>query len=383
MPTTAPVSTYSTTGTTSAVFVPRETTAKVIGPGDGYFFIQIKSAQAAFTGHFWERVRSLIVTSQVAINHPALGAEPVQAIRRSIEVVRNRAEQLGMSPNLVRLVPAAMSSVSVSVEFVLDKENRLAALSGLINSDAFLTAVSLAPAAAATARTIGALSQKLMESFMKAEERQPILQFAGDLNIAGGLKEGYYVILGTRDDNNPLPRPMPVLEIRNDALLADGKEITQLSYVVLDVRCVSARTRSLNDGAAWDERLRQAEAAASHVSNNPAASADERKEAWQACLKSLQEAQILLRADPSYLQAEAASIIKSAYADCYAQVFGTHATRASVGTGRVTERAQGDLPADRLLLSINPEENLGESLDAYAEEVAESRRVLRQFSNLS
>jgi hypothetical protein len=368
---------YKSTGTTSPIYLPRGGEPKAIKPGEGYFFVHIKGAQAAFAGPIWERVKRLIVTSQVSLNHSALGTESLRAIQRSIAVKKNRAEQLGMSPNLIKLVPATMAHVSISIEFILDKENRLAALGGLINDDAFLTAVSLAPGAAMVARTVGGLSQKLLQTFIRAEEREPILQFSGDFNITDGLRDGYYVILGTRDENNPLPRPLPELGVKDGLLVADGEEVSQLSYVILDVRCVDARTRDLNDGAAWDSKLQQAEALTMSIANNPLASEDDRRQAWLACLSLLKDAQILLSSDANYLKREAHDIIKAAFASCSTQILGGGgplATRGSEGAAHVKPEA---LLPGRNLLGIPPDENLGQTLDRYAEEVAEARRVLR------
>lgn len=368
---------YKPTGTTTPIYLPRDTSPKLIQPGEGYFFVQVKSAQAAFTGSVWEKIKRLIVTSQVSLNHPSLGIESLRAIQRSISVQKNQAEQLGMSPNIIKLVPATMPHVSISIEFILDKENNLAALGGLINDDAFLTAISLAPGAAIVARTIGSLSQKLLQTFMKPEERAPILQFSGDFNVANGLPEGYYIILGTRDADNPLPNPLPKFEISSASLLADGQQVTQLSYVVFDVRYVAARTRSLNEGAAWDTKLSQAEGIATGVAHNPFATDDERKQAWQVCLGILKEAQILLSADPNYLSREAQSIITAAYATCRSQIIDGEASRGTATSTTKAVRSQTDVPAEREFLSIAPDENLEESLNQYAEQVAESRRILR------
>lgn len=369
--------TYVPTGTTSPIYIPRGPEPKTIRPGEAYFFIQVKNAQAAFTGPFWEGVNSMIVTSQVNLNHPILGNEPIRAIQRSISVKKERAEQLGMSPNLVKLVPATMSNVSLSIDFVLDKENHLASLAGLINDDAFLSAISLAPGAAAVARTVGTLSQKLLQTFLKPEEREPILSFGGDLNIADGLPDGYYVVFGTRDEKNPLPNPMPKLEVRSDTLLADDKPITQLSYVLMEVRGLSARTRDLNDGAVWSEKLRQAEGAALRVKGNPLVSDDERKQAWQECLNTLKEAQLLLLADPNYLNTEASNIIKAAYTNCYKDVYGVEQSRSAFVVPKGAEVQQPDLRASRSVLGIDQGENIEAALDKYAEDVIETRRALK------
>jgi hypothetical protein len=182
-------------GTSSPIYVPREADGNTIRPGQDYFLVQILGAQASFTGSIWERAKRLIVISQVNLNHSILGDEALRALQRSREVRKDHAEQLGLRPNLIELVPAVMPSVSISVEFILDKENRLATLSGLINDDSFLASVSLAPGAATVARTVGSLAQKVIQSFVPAEEREPLLQFNGDFNLAvEGLRDGYYVI---------------------------------------------------------------------------------------------------------------------------------------------------------------------------------------------
>jgi hypothetical protein len=369
-----PLKQYTTTGTTPLIYLPEDAPRRTISPGKGYFFVQIVGAQAAFSGSIWERVRALIVTSQVNLNHPALGNEPVSALRRSIEVRPNRAEQLGMSPNLIKLVPATMSNVNISIEFILDRENQLVKLSGLINSDVFMSAISLAPGAVTTARTIGALSQKLLETFIRAEERRPILQFGGDLNIAAGVEEGYYVILGSRDEKNPLPRPLPKLAVHNGFLYADAQQVTQLSYVIIEVRSIEARTRDLNDGSPWEAKIVEAENTASKVGNNPLVKAEQRMSAWEDCLTALQEAQTLLGADPNYIREEANVIIKVAYAECYSRAFGVLPARGSVVLQDVERAIEVAPHCDRL--GIPPGEDIERLLDEYAEQVARSRQIL-------
>jgi hypothetical protein len=356
--------------------------AETVRPGETYFVVKVLSAQAAFHGSLWERIVRLVVTSQVKLNHPVLGPEPLRAIQRSRKVGRRRAEQLGLSPNLINLVPATMDHISISIEFVLDKENRLAILGGLINDDTFLSAISLGPGATMVARTISGVSQKILQTFLKPEERQPILQFAGDFNIATGeLRDGWYVILGTRDEQQPLPRPMPRLEVTDSNLLADGKPITRWSYVILDVRCTEARTRDLNGGAAWDVRLREAEASAQEMASDPFAEEGKKRQTWDKCTKAIKEAQVLLRADPNYLYREAQDIIKVTYTQCRQRIFGEEVSRGL----RVFESVslmQPDLLAERSLLDIPPEEHLNVSLDRYAEQVTQARRIIREAAIL-
>lgn len=369
---------YAMTGTTSPIFLPRGEDITAVRPGLDYFFVQIYSAQAAFNGPVWERVKNLIVATKVHINHPVLGQEGMRAIQRTREVRREHAEHLGLRPNLIGLVPAIMPDISISIEFILDKENSLRGLSGLINSDSFLAMVSLAPGAALVAKTISGLAGKIIETFVPAEERQPILQFSGEFNLADeGLKDGYYVILGTRDDRNPLPNPLPKFLIQDGELLADNQIITQLSYVVMDVHRTTARTRALNDNAPWEAKLREAEDEARRFVHDTLASDKEKKSAWEKCRNLLKEAQTLLRNDINYHRIEAEYIIKASFTQCAKDLN----IRPDSRGGGIVKASRGswqpDMRAERSFLDISLDENLDATLDLYAEQVAESRRVFK------
>src|SRR5262245_38582427 len=108
---------YQPTGTTSPIYIARDNSPKTILPGESYFFVQITGRQGAFTGSIREHIKRLIVTAQVSLNQAALGADAIHAIQRSIVVQKNQAEQLGMSPNIIKPVPATMPYVSISIEF--------------------------------------------------------------------------------------------------------------------------------------------------------------------------------------------------------------------------------------------------------------------------
>ncbi len=369
---------YAVTGVTPPIYVASDGAAKVIAPGEGYFVLRIRSAQAAFRGTIWERVKSLVVTSQISVHHQGLGAEPVRTLQKSIPVERNRAEQLGLRQDLIHLTPAVMPGFSVSIDFILDTENRLAVLADLINNNTFWTAVSLAPATVAAAKTVGAISQKLIQTLLRPGEGQAILRFSGDFQIVGGLREGCYVILGSRDESNPLPQPPFDLELREETLFLQGERVTQLSYVVLEVICVSVRGRASNDGAAWDTKLRQAEAIAATVAGNPLIEAAERTQSWKNCFAFLKEAQTLLVAEPNYLASEARDIIKAAFAYCSKEIFNPETSRnarmPAAGEGSVAV----EMRAGREQLQIAAGEDLAETVGRYADQVASSRRHLRQ-----
>lgn len=375
---------YATIGTTQPIFIPNNDDPKPVRPGRDYFLVQILNAQASFTGSIWQHVERLLVMSQVNINHPIIGNESLRAIQRSREVRKERAEQLGLSPNLVTLIPASMTHFSVSLEFVLDKKNRMHALSSLINDDSFLATVSLAPGAVMVAKTVGGLAQKVITTFIPAQEREEILKFNGDFNLAAkNLYEGYYVILGTRDEKNPIPNPIPKLDIQDGELLANGERVTQLSYVILDVRRTEARTRDLNEGAQWEGKLREAEDEAQRVKDDPFTTDEERKQTWDKCKNLLQEAQILLRSDLNFHRHEASCIIKAAFLQCSDALNISQESQPAGGIIKASRYGwQPDIMADRSFLDISPEEDLKADNDDYAKKVATSRALLQGlFSN--
>jgi hypothetical protein len=364
------------TGTTSPIFVPCAPNPKAVRAGKDYFLVKFYSGQVAFHGPFWQKAKQLVISSQVNLNHPSLGSEGLRAIQRARAVSKDRAEQLGLSPNLIKLVPATMPQLSISIDFLLDTENRIGQLGGLINSDSFVAAISLAPGSALVAKTIAGLSSKILQTFFPAEQRQPILQFSGDFNIASGdLMDGYYVILGTRDENNPIPDPLPKLEIRDGGLLGDGVRITGLSYIVLQVRRTEARTRDLSEGAPWDAKLRDAEGKA-RMAAMDGSTAEEQAAVWQDCRKLLREAQVLLDADPNYLREEGENIFQSSLKYCSDQVGGrgVRSVESSGGKPQFRQQVFDDLHS----LGIDPDEKWTAKLNQYAEQVADSRAILRE-----
>jgi len=377
------------TGTRPTVFIPFATSAnpESIRPGEDYFVIQIHGAQAAFHGSIWKQVKALIVASQVNLNHPSFPEGGVRALQRSREVKRDRAEQLGLETNLVNLVPAVMPHVSVSIDFVLDTENRLSALAGLINSDAFLSAVSLAPVAATVAKTVSGLTEKVINTFIPAQERQPILQFTGDLNISGDqVREGYYAIVGTRDEDIGLPEPKAKFEVVDGTLRINGMLADHLSYVIFGVHRTPVRGRGLNGGAVWDQRLREAEDEAHNTLEDPLADRDRRQEVWKKCVGLIKEAQILLRSDPNYHRSEADKIVRATLADCQ-QLVTAPAVKfkgmagSTVSAGGVLQPPP-DLKQDLALLDVQAKEDLEQVAAEYKSQLTLSQETLTRMSRI-
>lgn len=363
---------FARTGTTSPIFISRAGSQSV-RPGE-YFLMKVHNSQAVFRGNLFESARQVVVTSKVNLNHALLGNQDIFAIQRTREIRNNTAQQLGLSPNLISLVPATMSNVFVTIDFLLDKENNLGKLSSLINSDGFLAVVSLAPGAAAVAKTVGSLAQQVLQTFIPDQQNLPILQFTGNFNIGSGnneLCDGYYAILGTMNQNDPLPTILPELTVRDEALLADGQPITQLSYVTLEVTRVPARTRELNEGAAWDTKLRNAEGLAQETVDDPFADDSAKRDTWGKCKATLQDARALLLADPRYAPGEVDQIYKAVYkkvADLLSRKADGEAKPFGVDIDTKTDRAEANIPLDEDLASTSAQ---------YEKTSQEAQRILK------
>lgn len=356
---------------TMMMYVPRDG-SQPVQAGEDYFLVQIKSAQAAFDGAIWDTVRSLVVTSSVNLNSAILGNQEMRALQRTLAVDKNQATQLGLSRDLIALVPASMSRATVSIEFVVDRENRLAGLSSIINSDSFLTVVSLAPGVAPVARILSKLSSDIIRAYIPAEEQRPILQFTADFNIDGtanGLQDGYYVILGTSDADNPLPDSIQSVEVLDSGLRIDGQPVTQLSYVILSVVRLPTRPASLSDGAPWAGKLREAEDAAQLTNLDPFADDAARKDTWEKCKKLIQEASVLLAADPNFLPQDGQALWRASYQKCVSLLSAPAATK-DIAPPSV------DTAADRRAMGIPVDADMGAFVARHAEQVAAAERAL-------
>ncbi len=359
---------------TMMMYVPREG-SQPVRPGQDYFLIQIRSAQAAFDGSIWDSVRNLVVTSSVNLNSGILGNQDMRALQRTLDVDKNQATQLGLGRDLVALVPATMPRATASIDFVVDRENRLASLGSIINSDGFLTVVSLAPGVGPVARVLSKLSSDIIQAYIPAEERRPILQFTADFNIDGtanGLQDGYYVILGTADPDNPLPDSIGSIDVLDTGLRIDGHPVTQLSYIILNVVRVPTRPPSLSDGAPWAGKLREAEDAAQLTSLDPFADDAARKETWEKCKKLIQEAATLLTADPNFLPQDGQNIWRTSYQKCVDLL-----TRSMPPTKDITPPTV-DTPADRRAMGIPLDADMESFAARRAEEVTTAQRTLAQ-----
>lgn len=314
-----------TIGTTVPIYIPMDSAAAPVRPESGYFRIRIAAAQAAIFGPAWQQVVQLVVTSNVTLNCPPFGSAPLRSIHRVRELRKNAAVQLGLSADFVELTPAIMERLTIAVDFLLDTRNRFAVLAKLVNDDAFLSVISLAPGAAAVAKQVTNLADRIVSTFTDPGAQQPLLHFIADYSLpVDDLREGYYVIFGSRYEKHPLPRPLPTpssLHFQDGELLHDGKPVTQWSYIILEVNTVPARGTSLGRGEAWYEKLQSAQAQAEAIASNPFARKEQRRSAWDSCEILLREMSVLLQTSPLYLPNEVRAITQTSYVKARSLIF--------------------------------------------------------------
>ena len=376
---------YPTIGTNpTPYYVPFDGSPETIQTNEGYFCVQIYGAQAAFAGSFWTGAQNLAITSQVNLNlgdQHNLGNQDLRSILQYRALNKNTAVQLGFSPLLVDFIPARMKHVSVSIEYLVDTKNYLKDIIGLIADKNLLSIVSLAPGAAMVAKTLGGLAEKIITTFVPADQRKPILQFSGDFDLAAqGLKEGYYIILGSHSQNNPLPPKAPALKVmEGGGLLLNNSPVTELSYVILKIRCTRSIRDRLMEQSSWYKKLGEAKRLAHDYVDDRFADADsaKKKEYWEKqCLPLIREARALLTEDENFLAAEVDLVYRQAYKECLDIITRKTATKFA----GAAPSWQPDFAADRQFLGISKDEDLDARLGEYAEQVYKARTVFQEMS---
>ena len=231
------------------------------------------------------------------------------------------------------------------------------------------------PRFAAAAKTVGGVSEKLLQTLLPHNERQLALRFEEHFNIADGVRSGYYVVFGSSDTSTPLP-VAPMCEVRDQMVFVDGEPARDLSWVLLELVGVPARTRIFSEGAVWEDKLRSAESRAVNISKDPLARKPDKNQAFGFCQTLIHEAQTLLLNDPNYLKSEADSIIDEVYDLCLIKVFQPAQTRS--GSTSTDEGEVYALRSLRASFGLPVGEQVEQAKARYEVEVLQSLSLLRE-----
>jgi hypothetical protein len=347
-------------GTTAPFFLADTTqSGQPILLGQDYFRIKIHSAQVWFPKQWFSRPKSLLVTSKVQVNSATLGNDAIRSLQHTRQIQAGQTVQLGLHKNLVSLVPATMSQVSIGVDFVVTLANHLPALASVINDDSFLAVIGLAPGAVTTAKVLSGLAKKLTDTFIQATDEVQTLSLNADFNLVAsagesGLRAGYYAVIASNDADHPLPTSAEQLSVQNQQLFWQNEPLREYSYVLLEVTRQAARTREANDSAEWEKKFVAAETVADNYLSLYQPSVADLKTAWEKCVAYLSEGRTLLFLDSNYLRKEAQAIYASAFELCRTKITQSDSLAITrlMGDGSKGLNDPFDLPEIRAALEL-------------------------------
>lgn len=341
----------------------------VIEKDNHYFFAKIAGAQACFRGKFWDMPKALLISSKVSMEHQRIADTPIRSILAVREVVKNQDIQLGCTDILVNLTPAILPGFSIGIEFILDRENAFGQMTSLINDRSFISAVGISAEAAGVAKSVGIISQKILSTFLTEEQKKPILSFSGNFQIASGdLQAGMYAIIGSQDDDYPLPDNYDGLRISDGRLFLGDEPMRNVSYVVIEIGRTSTRGESGASDSRWLKLLRSAKNDIDSAVENLLSEGEDLRIAYKNARTKIGQARVLLLSDENYLPAERDAIIKSTVAYCNDAVQTASVSwRSKKGHSYAEAIEEGSLPQEASLrnLGIHPDDDIVASAYHY------------------
>lgn len=326
-------------GTTPPIFIPKCEPPKYIMLHKAYFLVKLTNVEVVYQGDMWTMVDQFSVNSKVALNCPPLSPIPIEVWHGTYTVKNGQMERLSFATLLPDVVPAKMSQMSVALTFAGEKMSH------------------------------------------------PIFQFAGNFLIwihprNDGLRAGYYAMLGSQDGQHPLSEmPDPSrFKVKENRLYWDEQPVSQLGYssILLEVMSLDTRTHFMHHGAPWHLEFMEAKALAEDVAKGMIAGEKRIEAAWETCYGRLKQARTLLYQDPWYLPDEAELIYMQMATSCRDKFLGITQAERSLKSYRGQPEAAPELQADLADLELDPYTNVAAALLRYAEQVDQTRSLLRQ-----
>jgi hypothetical protein len=158
--------------------------------------------------------------------------------------------------------------------------------------------------------------------------------------------------------------------VQGSDLLLNGKSITDLSYIVLDVTTIPARTKDLGRGESWYKKLIEAEQASLKIKLFDGE--DKRRAIYDQCFDFINEASILLLNDPLYHPNEARAIIQSAYDEISNKIFPKGATKGLGAPQRINSKVKS-------LLGVENESELTNAVSTYSNISTQAKQALTEL----
>jgi len=305
-------------GTTSAIFVPTTDKTTAEQKGSGYYFrVRIKGMRAAYFGGFWQKVKDLVVTSQVSI-----GGNPVTTIQHVRAIKKNNPDVMNANIDLIELTPASMVNAHIKVSFIAETSNKfqtlLQMLGGGTDTSTVASPLSLDPATAAVAAKVSTIASTLLSTLSDSSDSSTtdLLDMEEDLSPAvGDVRDGYYVMFASEDPKYPLPASLSANAIHvgdDGSIQVDNTDVSNLSYLVLEVDTLPVKTEQYGTGA-WKSQLDTIDNDILGLANKQGESQQDYTTDYEKIEQAISNVGPLLNADPTYTKDDKTGILALRY----------------------------------------------------------------------
>lgn len=297
-----------------------------IEPGNSYYSVRVVGAsinvpERNVFARAFARAKQVTMTSSTLVQGVA-DVIPTRGINWVQDVVPGRQYELGVRPFLVDYMPAAGTSLAVTVEYRILQEGpatqTLSKMSNFINSNQQPLAGALRMGATesaglGTVAAVSGIASQLIGSIFPAESERTTLKFNGEWPLRDGLKSSYYYILGAYNKEQ-LPTYEVASELRVQPvgapdsgqavlLTKDGEEYTENSYVIFEVSYYPELGKVFTPE--WLDIYSSAVDRAKHFKSiNPNPTQQQKDEAYAVCEGLVNQAKAFADRDKRYLHSE-------------------------------------------------------------------------------
>jgi hypothetical protein len=283
----------------------------------GYVSIKLQSVYAYYKSGFFENIKQLLVKSDIALEQGNKRAQGTM-LNTSRELPNKSGEFIGLNDHIAVLTPSSPTSIELNVGFRGVGEDRFKKIFELLSGSALKTPLNLADATLGKINGITAIVQGFLATPYTSNNPKSILDisqsfvfYSDDAEHPDALREGYLIVVSSREKKGGDLQRILQLQPNDLRLSAIGqqleykdsgvwKPLVDNSYVVFSVTQTATRGE---DEAPWLVKYRAAEEASRKVLEGVPAD-----KAQADALALWREGNILIAADPNYIESERGGI---------------------------------------------------------------------------
>jgi hypothetical protein len=334
---------------------------------NSYFRVQLHHAQAFFKAGWLTEPGFVTLSSSVESSFQP--GSPIQSLHRISTLQKNTPCGLGVGTNLTQYLPVRPSdSLRIAIKYTVSQDKPVQNLLTQMQQTGLVAQLSLARPDWAVALKVSDVAGKLLSYLLREGSEHDIFDLKIDLNLSD-LKTGYYVVLGSKNDENwPEPR---ILKIDQDSSLITktGGSLSHLCYAVIKVAGLSRQMQEVFRDEPWWELLQIAK---ENILDAIPDSELERRELlgeWRFALKQVKS---LARKRREFLWSEIQEILATAETEVQAKL-----------KPPSTPEAFGfdELPDDlQEILEVETKEDLQKLVRDYHDALEVSQKLLADYN---